>query len=167
MSEGFRKFMLTAHVTSSIGWLGAVAAFLALEIAGLTSRDAQTLRAVCIAMKVITWFVIVPLSIASPLTGILQSLGTTWGLFRHYWVLMKFLMTIPATTILLLMHVQPIDRLANAARSAGASTPQLGKLLIPPALEAGIALLVLLVATVLSTYKPPGRTPFSGTVARA
>jgi hypothetical protein len=27
MTPGLRKFALTAHVTSSVGWLGAVAAF--------------------------------------------------------------------------------------------------------------------------------------------
>jgi hypothetical protein len=36
MTPRLRKFALTAHVTSSVGWLGAVAAFLALAVAGLT-----------------------------------------------------------------------------------------------------------------------------------
>ena len=31
------KAALTAHVTVSVGWLGAVEAFLALAVAGLTS----------------------------------------------------------------------------------------------------------------------------------
>jgi hypothetical protein len=38
MAPGLRKFVLTAHVTSSVGWLGAVAGFLALAVAGLTAR---------------------------------------------------------------------------------------------------------------------------------
>lgn len=91
MTPGLRKFALTAHVTSSVGWLGAVAGFLALAVAGLTSHDAQKVRAAYLAMELTGWFVIVPLSIASPLTGLVQSLGSTWGLFRHYWVLIKFL----------------------------------------------------------------------------
>ena len=62
MSPGLRKFALTAHVTSSIGWFGAVAAFLALAIAGLTSQDAQIVRAAYLAMELTTWFVIVPLA---------------------------------------------------------------------------------------------------------
>jgi len=96
MTPRFRKFALTAHVTSSVAWLGAVASFLALAVAGLTSQDAQMVRAAYLAMDLTAWCVIVPLSFASPLTGLVQSLGTEWGLFRHYWVLIKFLITIPA-----------------------------------------------------------------------
>ena len=44
MTPRLRKLMLTAHVTSSVGWLGAVAVSFALAVAGLTSQDAQTVR---------------------------------------------------------------------------------------------------------------------------
>ncbi len=87
MRPGLRKLTLTAHVVSSVGWLGAVVAYLALSIAGLTSADPQRIRAAYIAMELVGWWGIVPLSTSSLLTGLLQSLGTAWGLFRHYWVL--------------------------------------------------------------------------------
>lgn len=58
---------------------------MALAVSGLTSADVQTVRAAYLAMDLIGWFVIVPLSLASLLTGLVQSLGTRWGLFRHYW----------------------------------------------------------------------------------
>jgi hypothetical protein len=45
MTPGLRKFALTTHVTSSVGWLGAVVAFLALAIVGLISQDAEVLAA--------------------------------------------------------------------------------------------------------------------------
>ena len=64
MTPRLRKFGLTAHVMFSVGWLGAVAAYLALAIAGLTSQDAQMVRAAYLAMKLIGWSVIVPLSLA-------------------------------------------------------------------------------------------------------
>ncbi len=159
MTPGLRKGALTAHVTSSVGWLGAVAGFLALSVAGLTSQDAQLVRAAYLAMKLTAWFVIVPLCIASLLTGLVSSLGTTWGLFRHYWVVAKLLMTIPAT-ILLLVHMQPISRMAEAAAQATLSSTDLGRLRMQLVVEAGAALLVLLVATALSVYKPQGRTRY-------
>ena len=84
MTPSLRKFLLTTHVTCSVGSLGAVAGFLALAIAGLAGQDAQTVRAAYIAMALIAWFVIVPLTFAALLTGLVQSLGTAWGLFRHY-----------------------------------------------------------------------------------
>jgi hypothetical protein len=84
MSGGVRKLALTAHVITSVGWLGAVAVFLVLAVAGLTSGAPATARAAYVAMEATTRLVIVPLCLASLLTGILQSLGTPWGLFRHY-----------------------------------------------------------------------------------
>ena len=77
MRPGLRKFVRTAHITFAVGWLGAVAGFLALAIAGLTSQDAQMVRAAYLAMELITRFVIVPFSfIPLLLTGPLLSLGT-------------------------------------------------------------------------------------------
>jgi hypothetical protein len=84
MTPGVRKFALVAHVTSSVGWLGAVAAFLVLSVAGLTSERAETVRGAYVAMNLIGLVAIVPLSLAALLTGLIQSLGTHWGLFKHY-----------------------------------------------------------------------------------
>src|SRR5215510_1808287 len=114
MSSELRKLALTTHVSSSVGWLGAVAAFLALSIAGVSGQDAQTVRAAYLAMHLTTWYVIVPLCAASFLTGLVESLGTPWGLFRHYWVVTKLLLTVLAT-IVLLVHTQPIGRVADVA----------------------------------------------------
>jgi hypothetical protein len=109
MRSGLRKFALTAHVTSSVGWLGAVVVSLALAVAGLTSRDPQVVRAAYLTLKVTGWAVLVPLSLGSLLTGLVQSLGTRWGLFRHYWILVKLLMNVLAT-IVLLLYMQTLSR---------------------------------------------------------
>ena len=159
MTPRVHKCALTAHVTSSVGWLGAVAGFLVLAIAGLTSHDLQRVRAAYLAMELIAWFVIVPLSLASPLTGLVMSLGTVWGLFRHYWVLIKFLITIPAT-ILLLVHLRPVGHLARVVAERTLSRGDLGGLRIQLVADAGAALLVLFVATTLSIYKPRGLTKY-------
>jgi hypothetical protein len=159
MPPRVRKFALTAHVICSVGWLGAVAGFLALAIAGLTSQDALTVRAVYLTMEVITWFVIVPLSFASLLTGLVQALGTSWGLFRHYWVLAKLLINVLAT-VLLLVHTMPIGELASIARETTLSGAAIGRLQIQLVFDAGLALLALLVATALGVYKPRGLTPY-------
>ena len=87
MTLPFRKFALTAHVTFSVGWLGAVIAYLALAIVGLMTRDVSLARAVYLSLELIGWLVIVPLSFAALLTGLVQSLGTPWGLLRYYWIL--------------------------------------------------------------------------------
>lgn len=159
MTPGVRKLALTAHVITSVGWIGAVAVFLVLAIAGFTSQDAQFVRAIYVVLEPIGWFVIVPFSVASLLTGVVSSVGTVWGLFRHYWVLIKLLMTIPAV-IVLLVHMQPIGHIAAVAAKTTLSGADLGELRIQLVVEAGAALLVLLVATALSVYKPRGRTRY-------
>lgn len=150
-----RKVLLTAHVVASVGWLGSVAAFLALAIAGLNSREARPLY---LAMEVIAWSVIVPLCLASLSTGIVQSVVTPWGLFRHYWVAMKLGITVLAT-ILLFLHLGPITRAADDP-SPSALRTQL-------AVDAGAALVALLVNTALSIYKPRGLTRYGRRKQRA
>lgn len=159
MTPRLRKFALTAHVTFSVGWLGAIAGFLALAIAGLTSQEAQMVRAAYLAMEVTARFVIVPLCFASLLSGLVQALGTPWGLFRQYWVLIKFLITLLAT-VLLLVHMQPISYMADVAAETILSSTDLLRLRIQLIVDAGAALLALLVVTTLSVYKPQGLTTY-------
>ena len=159
LTPGVRKLALTAHVTASVGWLGAVAGFLALAIAGLTSQDPQRVRAAYLAMELTGWYVIVPLSLASLITGLVQSLGTPWGLFRHYWVLIKLLINACAS-VLLLVHMKPTSYLAGAAATTTLSSADLRGVRIQLVADAAAALAILLVATVLSVYKPRGMTAY-------
>jgi hypothetical protein len=160
MRPALRKLNLTAHITSSVGWLGSAAAFLALAVINLTSQDAQIVRAAYLSMELIGWVVIVPLSIASLLTGLVQSLGTRWGLFRHYWVLLKFLITV-FSTIVLLMFMQSLSKSAGAAAGPALSLADLAGLRRPAAFRhSGVGLLLLVAATVLSVFKPWGLTRY-------
>lgn len=152
MIPPLRKFALVAHLTFSVGWIGAVMAYLALVIAAMTSQGAQTLRAAWIAMELIGWYVIVPLAVASLLTGFVMSLGTPWGLFRHYWVLFSLILTLFAIMVLL-KHMQTVSFSAGmAAKTAGVA----GNGLRGELLHSGLGLLVLLVIQVLNVYKPRG-----------
>jgi hypothetical protein len=159
MTPGVRKLALTAHVTSSVGWLGAVGAFLALAIAGLASSNAQVVRASYIAMDLTGWWVIVPLSFAALLTGLVQSLGTTWGLFRHYWIVAKLAITVLAS-VLLLVHMQIANRMAGVAVETTLGSGDFRGIRIQLITDAAAAVVVLLVATALSVYRPQGLTPF-------
>ncbi len=160
MGPRLRRFALTAHITSSVGWLGAVACFLALAVVGLTSQDARTVRAAYIAMESAGWFVLVPLALASLLTGLVQALATKWGLFQHYWVLAKLLITVLATVVLLL-YLQTLGYFADVAAGTALSDADLEGLRTPsPLLHSGAALLLLLVAATLSVYKPRGMTRY-------
>lgn len=164
MAPRLRRFVLTAHVTSSVGWLGAVVVFLALSVVGLTSQDAQALRGTYLVMEPAARFVLVPLAFASLLTGLVQSLGTAWGLFRHYWVLFKLLINVFATVVLLL-YMETFGYLTGVATS---SSTDLSVLRGPTVLiHSGGALLLLLMAVTLSVYKPRGMTRYGQRRQRA
>ena len=154
---GVRRFVLTAPVTSTVGWLGAVVVFLALAVIGLTSGDAQTVRAAYLVMEPAAWFVLVPLAFASLLSGLVQSLATPWGLFRHYWVVFKLVITVVATAVLLL-YVETLAAVAGVAADEAADLAVVRS--TSPALHAALALFLLLVATVLAVYKPRGVTRY-------
>jgi hypothetical protein len=159
MAPGLRKFALVAHVISSVGLLGAIAGFLALAVAGLTSHNDQMVRAAYLAMDLIARFVIVTLAFASLLTGLIQSVGTRWGLFRHYWVLAKLSLTVIAT-IVLLVKMELIGSAARLSAEATLCRADLRAAGIQLVIHASGGLLVLLVPVVLSIYKPPGMTRY-------
>ncbi|MGP3925126.1 hypothetical protein [Streptomyces sp. 8N616] len=152
-----RKIALIAHVASTVGWLGAVLVFLALAVIGVTSEDAQTVRGAYLVMEPAAWFVLVPLAFASLLTGIVQSLGTPWGLFRHYWVVFKLLITVVATVVLLL-YMETFRYMADVAADPRADLDVVRN--SSPVFHAMLALLVLFVAMVLAVFKPRGMTPY-------
>jgi len=156
MTSRVRRLALTVHVTFSVGWIGAVVAYLALGVAATTSTDTQTVRAAWTGMELTGWYAIVPLALTSLVTGMVMALGSKWGLFRHYWVFISFVLTLIATGVLL-FHMPTVTSLAEVAQEAeGGSLEALGGDLSHP----GIGLLVLLVVQVLNVYKPPGMTRY-------
>jgi hypothetical protein len=159
MTPAVRKFALAAHVIFSVGWLGAVLAYLPLAITGLTSADVQTVRASYLSMETIAWFAILPCCLGGLLTGLVQSLGTEWGLFRHYWVALKFLLTLTGT-IVLLLHMPTITRVARMAAEMTLPIASPGMVQRQLVIHAAGGLIVLLAATILSIYKPWGLTPY-------
>jgi uncharacterized membrane protein len=154
MPPRLRKAVLTAHVMTSVGWLGAVLAYMAIDVTAVTSEDVDRVRAAYLAMDMTVTYAIVPLALAAVVIGIVNALGTSWGLFRHYWVLVKLLLTLVATAVLVL-ETQTVRSLAEIAGS-GADPREL-----PGTLPHSIGgLMVLLVVTTLSIYKPRGLTRY-------
>jgi hypothetical protein len=138
-----RKAALTLHIACSVGWLGAIAAFLAVAVAAPPAWAHD-------AMELIVRIAVVPAAFASLASGLLSSLGTRWGLLRHYWVIFKLGLNLFATVILLLY--------------AGSMEHRHGA---TDAVHAGGAVLLLIAATVLAVYKPSGITAYGRRKAAA
>ena len=157
MTAVVRRLVFTTHVTSSVGWVGAVLVFLALAVVGLASQHEPTVRGAYLIMAPAAWFVLVPLAHASLLSGLAISLATPWGLFRHYWVASKLVITLFATVILLI-YMGTFRQMAGVA-----ADPVVELRLVrnpSPMVHAVLALILLLAATVLGIYKPFGMTAY-------
>jgi hypothetical protein len=157
LSPPARKFVLTVHVGTSVGLLGAIAAFLALAIVGLSGSESAA--NVYPAMDVVARYVLVPLALAALAVGTVSALGTPWGLLSYYWVVFKLVLTALATLVLL-MQIELIAALAESAL-AGGSMEGTGDARFSVTLHAGGGLLVMVLPLVLSIYKPRGRTPLA------
>jgi hypothetical protein len=88
---------------------------------------------------------------------VLLGAGTKWGLVRHTWVLVKLVLTV-VTAALTVVALR--DSLNEAAAGMPAATPSAGDaadgLLAAPV----VSLTCYTFMTVLSIYKPWGRTPW-------
>src|SRR5260370_1471328 len=163
MTPALRKLTITAHVTFSVGWLGAVAAFLVLSIAGLTSHDAEVVRGAYLSMDLISRFIIIPMCFAALVTGLLQALGTPWGLFRYYWIVLKFGLAIFATFALLVHQFGAMAEAARRVSRAATETlfsAEFGPLKTELVRAPSLAIVLLLVVTTLGVYKPWGLTRY-------
>ena len=156
MSPSVRKLALATHLAFSLGWVGAVVAYLALGLSAVNTEDPESIRAAWVGMEVTGWYAVVPLAVGSLLTGTVMALGSRWGLFRHYWVLFSFALT-ALSTFVLLVHMPDVSAQARVARDAeGATLESLGGDLLHPALGLGVLLTIL----VLNVYKPSGLTRY-------
>lgn len=163
MTPTLRKLALTAHIIFSVGWLGAAATYLVVAVGALVSGDAARMREVYPFLERVGWSAIVPLCVAALVSGLVQSLGTRWGLFRHYWVVAKLALTLFASAVLL-VHLPAVSAAARNAAISVATAPvsphgpgrQAGPAPIVIHAAGGVAVLTAIAA--LSVFKPWGLT---------
>jgi hypothetical protein len=160
MTTNLIKFNLISHISFSVGWLGAVAVFISLAIKGLYSTIEMDLNAVYISMEISAYYVIVPFAIASLITGIIQAVSTKWGLMKHYWIVVKLFLTV-FSTLILLLHLQPIRHLSTLAKNGQIAEIHQSGLQLQLIADSIAAMLVLLIILSISIYKPWGKISFS------
>lgn len=157
MPQPLRKLALTAHVAVSVGWLGAAVAYLAVAVAALASGQSDRVQAAYPILKLVGWWVIVPLCMGALVTGLVQSLGTRWGLVRHYWVVAKLALTVIMTAVLL-GHLPAVNHAASLAPGLAPAPHWHGAMPLSTVVHAGGGVAVLLAVTTLSIFKPWGLT---------
>jgi predicted lysophospholipase L1 biosynthesis ABC-type transport system permease subunit len=153
LTPRWRKALLTLHVVTAVGWLGTDFVMLFLAAAGVSGADPAVVYP---AISLIGLWVFMPLSFVVWIVGVLNSLLTPWGLFRHWWVVVK----LAVTTLMLVLVVFALRPGLLLMGDLGADLPDADRAgaLFPPV----VSTTLMLFATVLSTYKPWGRVRRTG-----
>ncbi|GEB55581.1 hypothetical protein [Streptomyces gardneri] len=146
-----RKAILTLHVTVAVGWVGIEIAQLLLGLVGLFTDDEAVVRATHVVMEILGIELIAGIAWMTLLTGLLLSAATQWGLLKHYWIVVKLVLTV---VLMLDGHFFLQHWLREQAETGGASE-SLGLRLV---VSMSVALVLLVAATALSVYKPWGKT---------
>ena len=163
LSPSLYKLLLTAHVIVSVGWLGVTFAKLFLKLVAMTTSAPDVAAALYFASERLN-LGFPPLAIGTLATGVLLSLGTKWGLLQHYWVATKLALTVGVivTAVQLGTRIPRPDGVTPAGWTVADGTI-LGIPASPAALLLALSvihLLMLAIATVISEYKPWGKTWF-------
>lgn len=154
----WRKALLTLHVVTAVGWLGVDLVLLTLGVAGLSGVDPAVVYP---AVGLIGRVLFVPLSVLAWLVGMITALLSPWGLVRHWWVAVK----LTITTVMLGLVLLALYPNLTDAWVLGAALPDRERLdlVMAPAVSSTL----LVIATVLSTFKPWGRTRRPAAVTRS
>jgi hypothetical protein len=153
-----RKFVLTLHVGFSVGWLGSTMVMTALAVVGLLTPDDGLRHHIYRIMHVLDLVVVIPVVLLAVFTGLVVSLFTHWGLARHWWVFTKFALTISIPVVAGVQHFWIADLIARTADDPQAKPGNLGVQLVVCFVGYTV---VLWTSTVLSVFKPGGKTPWA------
>ena len=150
-----RKLVLTIHVGTSVGWLGAAVAMSVLAVIGRTVEDPHLRHSAYMFMHFFDQAIMIPFSLLAFFSGIALSLWTNWGLFDHYWVITKFVLT---TAVILFAAIQTSLWVHNAIELAMAGGAEFDQIAVRLLINSACNLLSFWAMTALSVYKPWGRT---------
>lgn len=149
-----RKLLLTIHVTASVGWVGAIVAYLVLNVVALNSADMTQVRGAYLLMDPVLRYAIAPMAVTSLITGVVISLVTKWGLLRHHWVVASLVLTSLAVGLLFVHMSTEVAELTLRAADP-ALDPRTERADLPNTIG---GLILVSIPLVLNIYKPRGLT---------
>jgi len=149
-----RKVWLTLHIGIGVGWLGVGLGMLFLSIVGMTTDRHEVRHHTYALMESFDLALAIPSAFLAIFTGAVVSLGTPWGLVKHRWVLAKLIiaLSLPVLSTFESTWVEVlVERTEDPAAEPGRTGIQLIGIL-------AVFLTLLWTATILSVFKPGGRT---------
>jgi hypothetical protein len=164
LSRRARRIWLILHVGFSVGWLGVALTMTALAVIGWAADSPGVRHGAYELLHVVDLAVAIPSMALSLTTGLVVSLGTKWGLIRHWWVMTKFAISVSIPLIAGTVESALADELT--LRTAD-PTGQPGGTGIALVACLGGFTLALWAATILSVTKPWEQTAWGRRAAQA
>jgi uncharacterized membrane protein len=89
MNAAGQKWLKCFHIFTACLWVGgAVALFIMANFMG--ADDGNALYGQNVAIKFVDDFIVVPGAIGLLITGLIYSIFTKWGWFKHGWIMVKW-----------------------------------------------------------------------------
>lgn len=154
LSPAGRKLLLVLHIGCSVSWLGVGSTMAVLSLIGLLAQTADLRHAAYAFMHIFDLALVIPLMLVAIGSGLALAIGTPWGLFQYWWIVIKLLLSLAIVGFASAQENFWVRELAEQVPSNLAANPLGGYL----AVCMGCFVAALWAATILSIYKPWGRT---------
>lgn len=156
LSGSVRKGFLVAHIVSAGAWIGLDVVMAVLVFTAMLTDSTATAATCYQALRLVAVWPLLIASLVCLASGVVLGLGSKYGLVRYWWVAVKLVLNVLLTTLGVVALRPGVDEAAVYGRllAAGEATGPVPDLVYPPI----VSPLCLLIAVVLSVYKPWGRT---------
>ncbi|MGQ0773365.1 MAG: hypothetical protein ACT4NY_02940 [Pseudonocardiales bacterium] len=158
-----RKVWLTAHIASSVGWLGAAYTMLVLGTTALISDRTGFRVALYEVMHLFDRAVNIPLAAIMLITGLVGALGTPWRLVKHWWVLGKLILSVTALVVTPPLSVPRLIFMIETLPTGATTGSTAGQIVTISV----CTVLTLTTVTTISVFKPWGHTRWAQRAAAA
>lgn len=156
------RVLLITHAVLGASWLGAaVAGLLILTVV----MDEGSIVGAAKAVRLIDLLLYIPLDVLTLATGLIFSIKTRWGFFRHGWVAAKYLINLSIFITAGVVLSPALITLDTLVAEHGASAWQLAEFQSARSLFVGMTGLycvMLATAVALPAVKPRIPLPFQG-----
>ena len=152
-----RNWLLSPHIATGGLWFGTALCSVALAVSIVLLNPVDEIHGINLARNFLGQYIIVPAAVFSVITGVLLCSFTSWGLFKHYWVIAKQLATlllIMLGSIWLGSMTKEMTALSEVGRSQVLQNPDYLSLQNTVTLGGALQTLALLAVIIVSTVKP-------------
>lgn len=149
-----RKAVLVLHIASAGSWIGVDVMLGVLVFTALLTSDPSAAALSLQVLPMLLW-PILGSALTCLATGVVLGLGSHFGLVRYWWVATKLGLNLLLTLLVVVLLRPGLSEAADYGRrlAMGPASGDVSSMAFPPI----VSMTCLLVATLLSVYKPWGR----------